>query len=414
MAKTTTRPRAAKARRRPPGELFADLANVQQASDARIRRLLHELHVHAEELTAQNDQLMRTQGELEQARARYAELYDFAPIGFLTVTRSGAINNINAAGSALLGLERAFAHGLPLASAIDSSQRRVLRRFLARAWDTGAGVTTTFEVHRKQPPPRLLCFTARAQGTGSAARLFTALVDVTDERRLATERADALGRVKGLIQQLVTVQEEERRRLALNLHDHIGQQITALRLALGNLRAAEPAARGRRIDGLEEMAARIDRDLDYLAWELRPAALDDVGLAAALDRFVKSWSAQHGITAEFHAVADEGERLATDIESNLYRIAQEALNNVAKHAGASRASVLLDRRGSDAFLIIEDNGRGFDLTRARTARSSHAGMGLVGIEERCALVGATLQLETAPGKGSTLFVRVPARTERLG
>ena len=98
------------------------------------------------------------------------------------------------------------------------------------------------------------------------------------------------------------------------------------------------------------------------------------------------------------------------MESNLYRIAQEALNNVIKHAGATHVSVLLERRADEARLIVEDNGRGFDVDKARAARSRHAGMGLVGMEERAALIGASLQFEAAPGQGSTLFVSVPLGT----
>ena len=124
-------------------------------------------------------------------------------------------------------------------------------------------------------------------------------------------------------------------------------------------------------------------------------------------QFVASWSNQHQIPAEFHGSRWEGDRLPTQVESNLYRITQEALNNVVKHAGATHVSVLLERRADEALLIIEDNGRGFDVEKARAARNRHAGMGLIGMEERCALIGATLQFEAAPGKGSTLFVQVP-------
>ena len=158
------------------------------------------------------------------------------------------------------------------------------------------------------------------------------------------------------------------------------------------------------------MTSKMDRDLDFLAWELRPAALDDVGLEAALAQFVASWSNQHQVAAEFHGSRWEGERLPTHVESNLYRITQEALNNVVKHAGATHVSVLLERRADEALLIVEDNGRGFDVEKARAARSRHAGMGLVGMEERSALIGANLQFEAAPGKGSTLFIRVPLST----
>jgi signal transduction histidine kinase len=399
----------AKTKKRPQGKLLAALGDARQKStDDHVRRLLHELQVHAEEITAQNDELRRTQSELEQARSRYADLYDFAPIGFITLSRSGLVSDVNIAGAALLGFDRNFAEGLPIASAIDAAHRRRLRVFLAGCWQHPLGPARTLEIPTRDTPGRLLRLTCRVQGSGRTARLFTAIVDVTEERRLELERAEALERVKALIEQLVTVQEEERRRIALNLHDHIGQQLTALRLALGSMRD-EPPANGRtqQLDRIDELTSRMDHDLDFLAWELRPAALDDVGLEAALAQFVTSWSNQHQVAAEFHGSRWEGERLPTHVESNLYRITQEALNNVVKHAGATHVSVLLERRADEALLIVEDNGRGFDVKKARAARSRHAGMGLVGMEERSALIGANLQFEAAPGKGSTLFIRVP-------
>jgi len=398
-----------KHKRRPPEALFAALGDAQQIStDDRVRRLLHELQVHAEEITAQNEQLKRTQADLEQARSRYAELYDFAPIGFITLSKAGLIADSNIAGAALLGFERAFAEGLPLASAIQTAHRRRLRDFLAGCWRQPEAPARIMEFPTRQPPVRLLRLTGRVQGSGRVARLFAAIDDVTEERRLEVERAEALERVKALIEQLVTVQEEERRRIALNLHDHIGQQLTALRLALGSMRNDRPTTGQRvQLDKIDEMTSRMDRDLDFLAWELRPAALDDVGLEAALAQFVTTWSRQHQIPAGFHGSRWEGVRLPPHVESQLYRITQEALNNVVKHAGATHVSVLLERRADEALLIIEDDGRGFDVAKARAARSRHAGMGLVGMEERSALIGATLQFEAAPGKGSTLFVRVP-------
>lgn len=392
----------------PQGRLLAALGDARQKStDDHVRRLLHELQVHAEEITAQNDELRRTQSELEHARSRYADLYDFAPIGFITLSRSGLVADVNIAGAALLGFDRSFAEGLPIASAIDAADRRRLRVFMAGCWQHPLGPARTIEIPTRDTPGKLLRLTCRVQGSGRSARLFTAIVDVTEERRLELERAEALERVKALIEQLVTVQEEERRRIALNLHDHIGQQLTALRLALGSMRDEPVNGRSQQLDRIDEMTSKMDRDLDFLAWELRPAALDDVGLEAALGQFVTSWSNQHHISAEFHGSRWEGERLPTHVESNLYRITQEALNNVVKHAGATHVSVLLERRTEEALLIVEDNGRGFDVEKARAARSRHAGMGLVGMEERSALIGAHLQFEAAPGKGSTLFIRVP-------
>jgi signal transduction histidine kinase len=283
----------------------------------------------------------------------------------------------------------------------------------------------------RRHPDRIIRLVARPLGVGPGpSRLLTAMFDVTEERRLESERAAALEReqqrgeelarevairtraeerVKALLERLVSVQEEERRRIARNLHDHLGQQMTALRLSIGALKdhTLSPAELRGRLDAIDKIAAQIDRDVDFLAWDLRPAALDDVGLTAALETIVRDWSATNGIDAEFHG-SPEAARLAAESESHLYRIVQEALNNVSKHAAATHVSVLLEQHDSEVRLIIEDDGRGFDPERAAAALT-HRGLGLTSMQERAALIGGHVEFESAPGQGTTVFARVPIR-----
>lgn len=219
-------------------------------------------------------------------------------------------------------------------------------------------------------------------------------------------RTRAEQRVKSLLERLVRVQEEERRRIARNLHDHLGQKLTALRLSIGALkeRTLSAATLRARLDAIDKIASQIDRDVDFLAWNLRPAALDDVGLAAALETVVHDWSATSGVHAEFHTTP-MFIRLAVDSESHLYRIVQEALNNVSKHAAATHVSVLLEHTDGEVRLIVEDNGRGFDADQAL----HHRAIGLTNMQERAAIIGGRVEFESAPGKGTTVFTRVPIR-----
>jgi signal transduction histidine kinase len=147
--------------------------------------------------------------------------------------------------------------------------------------------------------------------------------------------------------------------------------------------------------------------VDFLAWELRPAALDDLGLDAALRTFVREWSEHFKVSADYHGMDSEAPRLAPEVETNLYRILQEALQNVHKHAGATHVSVILERGDGRVLLIVEDNGRGYD-PDAEEAAGTHKGMGLTNMRERAALVGGELEIESSPGSGATIYVRVPA------
>lgn len=233
--------------------------------------------------------------------------------------------------------------------------------------------------------------------------------------QMRRQRDLALGRVKVLLDRLVTVQEDERRRIARNLHDQVGQQLTALRLTITALRDPKCSSHDfrHRLEAIDKIAARVDRDLDFLAWELRPVALGESGLNAALTAFVAEWSSTHNVPVEFHDSTHSLPRLTTEIESQLYRIVQEALNNVSKHAGAKRVAVMLERRGAEAILTIEDDGVGFNAERAGDPRRRPEGLGLSTMQERAALVDGAIQFESGHGKGTTLFVRIPVRTVPL-
>jgi signal transduction histidine kinase len=218
--------------------------------------------------------------------------------------------------------------------------------------------------------------------------------EINERRRAEAERTDAT-------RKLVTALEEERRRISRELHDQLGQQLTVLKLHLESLVAERGLASFRdRIERAQTLVQTINKDIDFLAWELRPTALDDLGLAAALGHFVQEWSEHCNIRAQFHATAFNEPRLSRDIETMLYRIAQEALNNVWKHAQASQAEVMLERHGS------ADNGKGFDTDQV-AAKDKRRGMGLLNMRERAAFIGGTLEIESQPGNGTTVYVRVP-------
>lgn len=216
-------------------------------------------------------------------------------------------------------------------------------------------------------------------------------------------------RVAALLKRLVTAQEEERRRIARNLHDHLGQQITALHLTLSALNddgSLSDEAK-RRLTLAEGIVKTLDRDIDLLARDLRPSALSDIGLSSALADLVRQWTSVTRVPAEFHDSTSDGMSLSSEASANAYRIVQEALNNIARHANASHVSVLLEHRKGETAIIIEDNGCGFDAEHQETSQTMRGGMGLIGMRERAALIDGNLQIESKPGVGTTVFVRIP-------
>ena len=212
-----------------------------------------------------------------------------------------------------------------------------------------------------------------------------------------------------LLRRLADAQESERARISRELHDQLGQDLTALKLGLRlvkNQGASVPAV-SESTDKLEQLSGGLMQTIHRLAWELHPPVLDDLGLEAALRRYTGEWSENHHVTAEFHATGMGAWRLPLDTETALYRVTQEALTNVLRHANAKRVGVLLERRKDLISLIVEDDGAGFDAAAVLQAAHSRGKLGLLGMQERVVMVGGTIEFESTPGAGTTVFVRVP-------
>jgi PAS domain S-box-containing protein len=249
-------------------------------------------------------------------------------------------------------------------------------------------------------------YPVRRQPDGPVVRIVGTHFDLTERKQAeeARERERSERARTELLGRMVFAQEDERRRIAREMHDQFGEQLTALGLRIRMLKEAAGETLSPLVDALEQVAQQLDRDVDHLVWELRPTALDDLGLRAALANYVQDWSLRVGTSAELHTAGLANDRLASEIETTLYRIAQEALNNIAKHARAGHVEILLERRQDHVSLIVVDDGVGFDTAEMDGERR---GFGLLGMQERAALVGATLEIESAPGEGTTILVRMP-------
>ena len=234
------------------------------------------------------------------------------------------------------------------------------------------------------------------------------LLELNESLRSEVEHRQSVEQQRAqLFSRLILAQEDERRRIARELHDQLGQQMTALRLTLETLKtlSGESSAVRAQVEALQDLARQLDQDIAFRVWELRPAILEGLGLTAALAEYAGDWSKRYGIRADLHMTRPIGGRLPSQIETTIYRFAQEALNNVVKHAKADRVDIILEHTREHVSLIVEDNGIGFNPSGAETAGE---GFGIIGMRERAALAGADFQIESAPGDGTTVILRVPA------
>jgi signal transduction histidine kinase len=209
------------------------------------------------------------------------------------------------------------------------------------------------------------------------------------------------------VRRVIDAQESERRRLALELHDETGQALTSILLGLKAIRASNSDAAAERAEAdVRALVVQALQDVRALAVELRPAALDDFGLVPALERLAETFSERSGIKTMIEASLDE--RLPPEIETTLYRVVQEALTNVAKHAGALHVSIVVSSRDRSVAATIDDDGRGFETSSVRADA-----LGLLGMRERLALVGGTLAVESGDS-GTTIAAQVPLTAAPVG
>jgi signal transduction histidine kinase len=212
-----------------------------------------------------------------------------------------------------------------------------------------------------------------------------------------------------LLDRTVTAQEAERKRIARELHDSLGQYLTALRLGFADIEplCASNEAAQQRLAQLKRLAGEIGRELSRIAWELRPRALDDLGLRVAVTQYLEEWAERSRLHIDLEVNLGDS-RLPQAVETAAFRVLQEAITNVVKHSGADRVGVILEATDKELRLIVEDNGRGFDAAGSSADLDLGIGhLGLLGVRERLALAGGSLEVESSPQGGTTVYARIP-------
>lgn len=208
-----------------------------------------------------------------------------------------------------------------------------------------------------------------------------------------------------LVRKLIAATEEERQRVARELHDHMGQALASL---IAGLAALGTMANAKQVEHLQELAKATLSDAHELCLTLRPSALDDLGLVAALQHFCSRFAERFGVEVNCAAIGlDSASRLPREIEGAFYRIGQEALTNAVRHGKARSIELLLQRKSDSLLMVVEDNGQGFEAQDWRSKCSERDHLGLLGVEERAVLLGGSLRVQSLSEVGTSLFVEIP-------
>jgi PAS domain S-box-containing protein len=245
---------------------------------------------------------------------------------------------------------------------------------------------------------------------GEPANL-TIVRDITERKRIEKERIQAEKRLRYLSSRLLKSQESERKRLSKELHDELGQSLALLKHMLRSANRSNPGPSPSPETSIDETITFVDQIIESLrriSKDLSPAILEDLGLTAALQWALDTFSRKHAIET-FFQMADIDNLYSAEVKVNIYRIIQESLNNIGKHARAERVSVTARRKKGSVSFTVEDDGRGFELGRVKKDNLAGSGMGLDIMTERAHMIGASLEIESAPGKGTRIRLHVPSR-----
>jgi PAS domain S-box-containing protein len=399
-------------RQRSEEALQGQPVNLTDLSPLDIQALIHNLQVHQLELELQNEELRRTHLDLQAARDRYADLYNFAPVGYFTLDANGAIVEANLTGATLLNVARSALIGVPLA------------RFVAKEdWDKYA--VYRVRLGQSQEPHRLqiklvrqanALFHAQLEGVaaydqgGRLTQSRIAISDISEQVRAETvlRETERLSRsteqLRELSARLQSVREEERTRISRAIHDELGQALTGLKMDVAWLQNHLDPPQPALLAKTQAMSDLIDTTIQTvrrISTELRPGILD-LGLVATIEWQLQEFQTRTGIVSKLISAPEETV-LDADGSTTAFRILQEILTNVIRHAQATQVEVTLAETTAFLTLQVRDNGRGITESEIYNSQS----IGLLGMQERARLRGGEIHLKGAPGRGTTVMVRLP-------
>ncbi len=378
-----------------------------------VARLRRELSVHQSELESQNLELRESRKWIEEARDRFSDLYDFAPVGYVTLDRGGQMREINLTGAAMLGDTRINLLGKPLVFWLHPDCHAVFQRHLQFAFKSSERVLDDMILQGNGGAVRhiSLITTSTLHARENGHECHSALVDITALKEKETALTESRQQLRDLSAHFDKVREDERKHLAREIHDDLGQKLTSLRFDVALLGSGMNLSQPELSRTALSLIRQIDDTIEAvraIASDLRPAVLD-LGLAAAIEWQVQEFCRRTGIACSLSL--DAGEiSLDNQRATAVFRIVQESLTNVARHANASSIQLTM-RMSEDAgqlHILVADNGVGMDVDTMNPSRS----FGIAGMRERALLLGGKMEISSRAGHGTRLKFSIPLRERR--
>ncbi len=383
----------------------------QRRKDDDIRQskteLLSELQISHRELELQNRELLETQLLLNQSYKRYADLYEYAPVGFLTLNNTGHILSLNRAGEELLRNNREFLIGKLFTDYFFDIDHQAFTQYLQKVFTTSG--KTAVDLKIKNAAEYLSHIRLESTLMYDSSTCLMIMSDISQLKKTIHLNRSLLHENRRLMKELFHIQEKERRLIARELHDELGQWLTVIRVEneviLNNTSSDSMAAISAR--AINECTQKMNKIIHEILHQLRPVLLDTVGLIDALSELKRQWCAHHPQIILKLKLNGELDKLSESINIAIYRIVQEGLTNIYNHAEATWAQVILSRENGiepaddHLLLTIEDNGKGYN------THQQFRGLGLLGMRERVIAMNGTLSVRSAYNEGTEINIKLP-------
>jgi PAS domain S-box-containing protein len=374
--------------------------------------LIHELRVHQVELEMQNEELRKAQAEIESSRSRCADLYDFAPAGYYPLDQMGIVKELNLSGAKLLGVERSLIIDKPFQVFIAPEYADTF---------THHRLSVLRNVERQRCELKLVrmdktSFYASMESiathddTGNSAWIRSAIVDITELKKKEQTLLESEERLKLLSLQLLNAQEEERKRIAGEVHDTLGSYLGGIRFKAEDVLKQVEKAPGAAVESLNALILMVQECNDEcrrIQMDLRPPMLDDPGLRATLSWLLRNFETTYSYIRVKQEIGIEESQIPNALKIVIYRVTQETLNNVVKHSNANLVSFSLNTAHKKVELMITDNGMGFDVDEVLTKERALPGLGLASMKERTRLSGGEFSVTSSNGKGTAIHASWP-------
>ncbi len=382
--------------------------NPPAKDEGELRRLQHELEVHQIELEMQNEELRAARTAIEAELERYSDHFDFAPVGYYNLTAQGTIQLVNLTGAKFVNVERARLLGRSFTLLVAPLYRRAFKDFLTRVFTAKSRQTCELALATKGHDSYFVRLDATLSPDGIECR--TAILDITERKRGEESIKQSEEQLRALAARLQSIREEERGQIAREIHDVLAQELALLKFDAvwaGHRLAKTVDEPGRlalleKLNGITLRTNSVISTVQRIATDLRPVVLDTLGLFAAVEWQTADFAKRTGIVCPTSVPSTEP-AISREQATAVFRIVQESLTNVLRHAHATRVAVTLAIKGEQMSLTVSDNGCGI----AREKWSDIHSIGLAGMRERAFAFGGQLDIAGSPSSGTTVVMLMP-------